>query len=257
MTYFKILLLAIALFSFLRFTSLHLPLLLKNRKIKATIIRVFPSFELFVWLWFIIWSCSIIFLNFAAFPVIMAFIVVIIMGILAWYLLRDIVSGLILCSENGFEPGQVIKTPFIQGTIKKLGYRSIEIISSNGEQVKVPYTMLMNTTVIKPQDNSKWVENVINLEFTTVLDATYVKNLLKRRLMEMPWIVSEESIKLEIKVSDAHYQELDKSHELDKAQELDKSSTKYCADIHFYSITPETAIKAKENLEEFIKKSIE
>ncbi|MFA6769569.1 MAG: mechanosensitive ion channel domain-containing protein, partial [Bacteroidales bacterium] len=93
----------------------------------------------------------------------MAFIVVIIMGILAWYLLRDIVSGLILCSENGFEPGQVIKTPFIQGTIKKLGYRSIEIISSNGEQVKVPYTMLMNTTVIKPQDNSKWVENVINL----------------------------------------------------------------------------------------------
>jgi len=247
MIYFKILLLALALFFFLRFTWSHLPILLENKKGKPFILRLFPVLELFVWLGFIIWSSSLLFGNLAAYSVIMTFVVVIILIILAWYLLRDLMSGFILRSENGFEPGQIIKTSFAQGIIKKVGYRSIEIITSSGEYVKIPYTLLMGTAVIKPQDNSKWVENVINLEVSTALDAAKVINLLKNRLLEMPWIVSEESIKIELKVQSQDLQDLQGSHD---------QLTHYCANIHFYSITPETAIKTQENLKLFIEESI-
>ena len=262
MIYIKILLLAIALFTFLRFTALHLPKLLENKKLKILVIRLFPAIELFVWLGFIIYSSSIIFGNFAAFSVIMTFIVVIIMAILSWYLLRDFVSGFILRAENGFEPGDVVKTSFVQGTIKKVGYRSIEIITSNGEYVKIPYTMLINTAVTKPQDHSKWVENVVSLEVTTSLDTTKVKSMLKKSLMEMPWIVSEESIKIEIKLMNANSLELHGSvnyaelHGSANITELIDSVPKYIAAIHFYSITPETAIKTQENLKKFIDENI-
>jgi len=250
MIYFKIFLLALALYIFLRFTWSHLPILLENKKVKPFILRLFPVLEFFVWVGFIIWSSSLLFGSFAAYSFIMAFVVVIILIILAWYLLRDLVSGFILRSENGFEPGQVIKTSFVQGTIKKVSYRSIEIITSNGEYVKIPYTMLITTAVIKPQDNSKWVENIINLEVSTALDAAKVMNLLKNRLLEMPWIVSEESIKIEFKVQSQDPQDPQ------DPQGSQSPLTHYCANIHFYSITPETAIKTEENLKLFIEESV-
>ena len=244
MIYIKILLLAITLFAFLRFTGSYLPILLDNKRLKSYVIRIFPALELFVWLGFILWSSSLIFSNFAAFPVIMTFVVVIIMATLAWYLLRDFISGIILRSENGFEPDQVIKTSFTQGTIKRIGYRSLEIITANGENVKIPYTMLMNTSVIKPQDNSKWRENVITLEVATLLDSAIVKQMLKKRLMEMPWIVSQESIKIELALSNSHH--------LLKEDSSQDSTPKYSVTVHFYSITPETAIKTQENLRIFV-----
>lgn len=239
MTYIKILVLGLALFAFMRFTWSHLLTLLENKKLKSFIIKLFPALEFFIWIGFIIWSSSLLFSNFAAYGLIMTFIMVVVLAVLAWYLLRDFISGFILRAENGFEPGQVIKTDFAVGTIKKLGYRSIEIITSNGEYIKIPYTMLINTSLIKPQENSKWVENILNLEFSTELDAVKVKNMLKIRLLEMPWILSEESIKIEMNVHNR-----------------DNSLTNYCATIHFYSITPESALKTEENLKAFIKESL-
>lgn len=216
-------------------------MLLSNKKLKTFTLRLFPVIELFVWLSFIIWSSSVIFGNFTAYPVIMTVVIIIIIATLAWYLFRDFVSGFILRLENGFEPGQVIKTSLAQGTIKKVGYRSIEIITSNGESVKIPYTLLMNRSVIKPQDNSKWVENVLNIEFTTALDVGKVKNMLKLRLMEMPWIVSEESLKLQIKAVNSASEE---------------TLRQYYVTIYFYSITPEFVIKTQENLKQFIDEKI-
>lgn len=231
-------------------------MLLKKKKIKTLIIRVFPVVELFAWLSFIIWSSSLLFGSFDAYPIIITFIVFIIIAILAWYFLRDFISGFILRSENGFEQGQAIETPFSQGIIKKVGYRSIEIITPKGEHVKIPYTLLMNTSVIKPQDDSKWVENIINLEFSTSLDSIKVKNMLRKRLIEMPWIVSDQSIKIGLTVVDSLLQEINDSQKIKISQELQDSLRQYNASIHFYSITPETAIKTQENLKKFIEESI-
>lgn len=279
MTYFKILVLALALFTFLRLTGAYLPIFLENKRLKTFFVRLFPAIELFVWLAFVIWSSSELFNKLVFYPLIMTVVVVIIMVTLAWYLLRDFISGFVLRVENAFEPGQVIKTPFTQGTIKKIGYRSVEIITSSGEYQKIPYTLLMNSSIIRPQDNSKWVENVVNLEFSSTLDASKIKSLLKRRLMEMPWIVSQESIKLELVVHKPHGTHgshgtdgtdgtdvthgSDDTHGSDgsdgtqEIESLDSSITKYYAAIHFYSITPESVIKTEENLKQLIKKSIQ
>lgn len=240
MIYFKIPLLALALFLVLRFSNLYLPRFLNNKKVKSFVMKLFPAIELFVWVGFVIWSFTQLFANSPAYNIIITCLIILLLAILAWYLLRDVVSGFILRSENGFEPGQAIKTDFAEGVIKKIGSRAIEIISINGEYVKIPYTLLMNRSVIKPQDNSKWVGSTIALDFSTTLESTKVKNLLKKRVMEMPWIVSQESIKVDLKV-----------------HERGSSTVKYGASIFFYSITAESIIKIEENLKEFIKESIE
>lgn len=240
MIYLKILLLALALFLLLRSACLYLPLFLENKKMKSFAIRLFPALELIIWVGFAMWSFSKLFANSAYYNLIMAVLILLLLAILAWYLLRDVISGFILRSENAFEPGQVIKTDSTEGIIKKISYRSIEIISNNGQNMKIPYTLLINNSIIRPQDNSKWVGNTITLEFSTTLDSTKVKNLLKKRVMEMPWIVSQESIKLDLKVN-----------------ERDNTIVKYSANIYFYSITAESAIKIEENLKEFIKEFVE
>ncbi len=79
------------------------------------------------------------------------------------------------------------------------------------------------------------------MEFTTALDVGKVKNMLKLRLMEMPWIVSEESLKLQIKAVNSASEE---------------TLRQYYVTIYFYSITPEFVIKTQENLKQFIDEKI-
>ena len=71
-----------------------------------------------------------------------------------WFAVRDLVSGVVLRSENSFAPGQWIQTEQLDGFILNLGYRTMEIETDTGLQVKLPYSKLAGT-VLGTADRTK------------------------------------------------------------------------------------------------------
>ena len=236
MIYFKILAVAIALFILLRFVSSYFSVLSGKRKIRTAFLRVFPIVEMLSWLIYAFWAFGQLFKETPAYPVLTGSLILVVVVLFGWYFLRDFVSGIILKAENAFETGQQIHTANVSGTIKKLGYRSMEIVTGKGENVKVPFSLLIGQNIVKPADTGNWVGQVIRLNVSSGYRLEKIQNMLKTRILEMPWIISGEDIKIEVTRDE---------------------SGNYTIEIHLHAINPEMAIKTEENLQVFIKEVFE
>jgi len=232
MIYIKILALAIALIIFLRAASYLLSVIAIQRRIKIILLRIFPVVEMFLWISYIFLASHRLFKDIAVYRLLTGSMIIVLIVIVGWYVMRDFISGIILKAEYAFEPGQTIKTSLGSGIITKLSYRSMEIVTREGETIKIPYTLLSSQPVTIPADHGKWTGQVIRIKVSSRYQFEEIQNMLKRRMLEMPWIVSGENIKMEITRSEEE---------------------SYLAEIHFHSLSPEMVLKTKEILQVFVR----
>jgi small-conductance mechanosensitive channel len=231
MIYLKILLLALVLFITLRYISWFFNVLHYRQKIRMAFLRIFPLVEMTIWFSFIFWSSGQLFEDITVYPLLTGSMIVIIVVIVGWYLLRDFISGIILKAENAFEPGQKITTSAGSGTINRLGYRSMKIINNEGENVTIPYSLLSSRNIIKPSDDGKWEGYFIRLKVSSAYSRESIIEILKNRMLEMPWIISGDKITISI------------------IKEKDEINS---IEIHFRSLNPEMAIKTEDILHNFV-----
>ena len=232
MMYLKILALALVLFAFLRSLSFIFAKLPGNKLSRTVFLRIFPIYEMILWISYILWASNQLFNELDFYPLLTGSIIVVFVALFGWYMLRDFVSGFILKAENAFEPGQTIKTPIVSGTIKKLGYRSMEIVSYEGETVKVPFNLLSNKHLIKPAENGRWVGQVISLIISSKFQPDKTQDILRKRIIEMPWIITTSKIDIKLKR---------------------ESAENYLAEINVHTINPEMVLKTEENLKIFVR----
>lgn len=232
MIYIKVFAVAIALYLILRFISTYFRVLTEKRKIRKIFLKVFPVAQMLLWVVFAFWAFEQLFIGRVAYPVLTGSLIILMVGLFGWYFLRDFIAGIILKAENAFEAGQQIRTAEVSGTIKKLDYRSMGIVTSEGELVKIPYTLLTSQKIVKPADTGNWVEQLIRLKISSGYPPEKIQNMLEIRIHEMPWVVSDDSLKLKI-----------------TREEADN----YIAEIHVHLHSSEMAIKTEENLHVFVR----
>ncbi|HBH83971.1 MAG: hypothetical protein A2X05_15230 [Bacteroidetes bacterium GWE2_41_25] len=232
MKYLKILAIALALFLFLRLVSSFVPVLISNKKIRMAFRRIFPVIEMLMWISYIFWASHQMFYHLPVYNLLTGSMIIVITAIFGWYLLRDFISGIILKAENGFEPGQRIISSEASGTIKKSGYRCIEVITSEGEYVKIPYSRLSPLNITRPADAGRWVEHVVKFKISSRYESEKIRKVLENRILEMPWIVPGENFKFTITRDETE---------------------NYIVVIHIHSLSPEMAIKTEETLQVFVR----
>lgn len=234
MNYLEIPAIAIALYILLHFVSSYFSVITGRRKIRILFMKIFPLIEMTLWLTYIFWAFDQLFYGMVAYLVLTGSLIIVIVFLFGWYFLRDFISGIILKAENAFEPGQPIQIFEVSGTIKKLGYRSMEIVTSEGEHVKIPFNLLASQKLMKPAETGNWLEQVIRIKLTTGYRPEKIQDMLKNRIIEMPWIVSGDYIKIKITRDE---------------------SGNYMVEIHLRSLNPEMALKTEEILEVFVREA--
>jgi small-conductance mechanosensitive channel len=196
---------------------------------------MFQVVEMILWFTFAFWASHKMFMHLPIYNLLTAGMALLLIAIVGWYLLRDFISGIILKAENGFESGQRIITSEGSGTIKKLGYRSIEIMNSDGESIKIPFSRLSTLNITRPAEAGKWVEHLARFIIYTSHSTEKIQKLMMLHILEMLWIVSGNSIKIKISLNGPDF---------------------YQVAIHFHSISPEMAIKTEENLQVFVNEEL-
>ncbi|MFA5713163.1 MAG: mechanosensitive ion channel domain-containing protein [Bacteroidales bacterium] len=115
-----------------------------------------------------------------------------------WYFLRDYIAGLIIKVESGFEPGLQIKVNSFQGSIAKVGYRSITLLLPQSEQITIPYSTIGSYSITSVNQALERQEHHIELHFHSHLEPSQLSRMVKKRVLELPWITGEQDFKVEL-----------------------------------------------------------
>jgi small-conductance mechanosensitive channel len=223
---------AAALYGILRLVTAYFPVLTGKRKMRKVFLKLFPLVQMFLWVAYAFWAFGQLFTGMNAYPVLTGSLIILIIALFGWYFLRDFISGIILKSENAFEKGQQIQTSEVSGRIQKLGHRSIEIVTCTGEHIIIPFSLLTGQKIVKPAETGNWTEQLIRLRISAAYQPEKVENMLKLRILEMPWIATDNSLKLRI---------------------IRDEAGNYTAEIHLHLLSPEMAVKTEENLHAFVR----
>lgn len=232
MIYIKTIILAIALYVFLRSVRIIFNILPVQSVIKKILLKFFPVIEMLSWIAYAFWAADQLFYNQVLLTIIKAGIIIILLSVFGWYLLRDLIAGIILKIENTIKPGQNISFSSLSGKINKIGYRTLEITNDNGETVEIPFSNIVRQNVVILLNKEKRAGHTIRLKVSTVNQPEKIKEVLEKHLLEMPWIISNDDIDINI---------------------IREDKDNFNAEIKFKILSSDMVFKTEELLNKYIK----
>lgn len=164
-----------------------------------------PLLELVLWIAYAFWGVYILFGGHLYYDLIIVVMMVLLVVAVAWFLFRDLLAGVLLKAEKSLEPGQMIKTSFVEGKIKSLGSRSLELVNDAGETVRIPYVRFSNELLIIPPENEDSLPHHLEIPLATGQSPEKVRALVNKHLLAMPWIIDPAPEVKIVKAADARY----------------------------------------------------
>lgn len=226
-----VLILALALAVFLRAADYFLGLATRGKSWHQHIRRIFPWFELGAWLAFAFWSIENLFARTELYPFLMGALAVVVIASLGWFVLREWVAGAMLRADQALEPGVFIKTQGYEGTVQSVGLVSLELLTAEGEKVKVPWSSLSGKGVFRTPGRGQGKSQCLRLKIAQKYGAGTIQQALRRKLLELPWVVAGYEVKVQ----------------------LTPSGADYLAEVYFQSIKEEMLSQTQEVLLDFVR----
>lgn len=179
--------------------------LIKKRQIQAGMLRMLPVIELIAWVAFSFWGVLVLFGQHQHYDLIVVLLAALVIFGLAWFVFRDFLAGVLLKSEKALHPGQVIKTPIVEGKIKSMGFRNMELVNEAGETVNIPYSRLSNQLFIIPPDNEDSLPHQAKIPILPQQASEQTRERVYKHLMAMPWVISPAPGIQIVKTNDGHH----------------------------------------------------
>lgn len=179
--------------------------IIRKREIRSVLLRILPVIELVAWVAFSFWGVWVLFGQYQYYDLIVVLLAVLVIFGLAWFVFRDFLAGVLLKSEKALQPGQVIKTPIVEGKIKKMGFRHIELVNDSGETVNIPYSRISNQLFIISPDNEDSLPHLAKIPLKPKQASEQTREKVYKHLMAMPWVISPAPRIQIIKTNDGHH----------------------------------------------------
>lgn len=226
--YIKIIILAFIVYFLFKGVNRVINKMPFGKRSKQSLLRIVPLFELLLWSFVIYLFITEVYSNFLfehnhiAIIYLVAFLLLV-----GWYVIRDFVCGVVLRSENGFEIGSIIISDTVKGEISRTGNRSLTIINGQGESLKIPYSLLIGSSIIRPSSNRNRKEFKFEYKTESTIGADRLRSIIYQKLIESPWVIYPESASVELKRD---------------------GENKYIVYVKFNSVNSQTALKVEEEL---------
>lgn len=120
-------------------------------------------------------------------PVILSVVTITLIALIAWFWFRDFVAGIFLKSENEFSLNTKVKIDNRSGTIVKTTLRHIELETSDGERIKIPYSKLSGSSFSQLSYPEKYESHLISFTIVNKSDFEKLREELKRKIYFSPW----------------------------------------------------------------------
>jgi len=175
-----------------------IPYIAKNRGLKNWLQKYFSLFELFVWILLGLWFLPYLMEkhHFAGYG--LAFILFAIFVWISWFGIKDLVAGFIFKSNSDLNINEHIRIGNFEGSIVKMGYRSLTLDTASGNFVNLPYSQILNESIVRI--SSSEIRHSISFELQTnkVENIQKISNEIAAQIMMHPRSSLVEKPKVEL-----------------------------------------------------------
>lgn len=149
--------------------------------------QAFPLIEIIIWTIYGFWITEFLFKENTFYPYITGGLVLIIAALTAWFFFRDVFAGAIFKIQNDLNKGDYIKTGSISGQIKSVNLTSIEIISDEGQTIKIPNSKLSQDLISGMNTPEGLEEFNIHLEVDKRFTKQEIEHKIKYEIANSAW----------------------------------------------------------------------
>jgi hypothetical protein len=208
--YIKIILLGIGLLVFYRILSFLNKRVAASTKIQHYITVILPVAELLSWLGFAIWCIRLMYESEAYAMLITVSVIIFLLIIPSWFLIRDLVFGIVLVIQSKIELNTRIEIGDISGKIIKIGYFTFDIKSKHGNIDTIPYSKIRSEVITKSGENINLEKQLISFALPATMNIDEAIGKLKITLLNSPWVAASQQpiIKNITRENDAHIVEV-------------------------------------------------
>lgn len=197
--------LAVALVVLLRASYYFLKLATHGKSYHVGAKKIFPWIEAGAWVFFIFWAADVHFRGSVIFTFLLASLALLLILLLGWFVLRDIIAGIVLRSVQTPQKGMVLRSDAIEGTIASLGILSLKVRNREGELVSVPYSRLAGQNITRPAERGRGQSQVIKLRVPQRYGAQKIQQILRKRMLSLPWVIAGGELKISLIPHQEHY----------------------------------------------------
>ena len=161
---------------------------LLNRNPRMKILRTILIFtEYLVWLIFVFQAANFLFREAFFYRYLVTGLILVVMGLLTWFFIRDIFAGLIFKIKYSLKTGTYINAGNFNGQIKSQMLTSIQLITNEGLTINVPYTRLINEVITERGFRGTHGEHILQLQVDLSLGRSNAEELVRSALLSTPW----------------------------------------------------------------------
>ena len=158
------------------------------------------------WIVFIFWSISVIFVG----PPVSArvfsgMLILLVVGI-SWSLIRDIISGFLIRMEGTYHNNSHVRIHGVEGTVRKLGFRSMEIETDRGETIRIPYKIVEDELTVMSYPIETIKSHTFDISVPKSKDVNDYREEIKFQLLNSHWssLRKDPQVKFIDEVADAY-----------------------------------------------------
>ncbi len=190
--YIKIIILGIGIFLFYRilsFLNKKIPISLDSKHYTAVIL---PVAELLSWLGFIVWCIRQIYEAEAYATLIGVSVVILLLLLPSWYLIRDLILGIILVIQRKIELNTHVEIGDISGKIVKIDYFTFDIKTKEGNIETIPYSKIRSKVISKSGENINLEKQLICFTIPIQKNIDEAVEKLKLTVLNSPWVAASQ-----------------------------------------------------------------
>lgn len=181
------LLIGILLLVVLRISARLVKIIPSDQPYAKMLAYLFPVIEFVIWALFLFWVLFHLFEGEFYYPTLIISLILVLVGLISWFVVKDFMAGLIFKTENVFRVNNTIRIADNQGIIRRLGYLSLDLENENGELEKIRYSKLSGQRVVKPNPTEALKKYTFSLAYPNNIPVSKAMYAITHHILNAPW----------------------------------------------------------------------
>lgn len=149
--------------------------------------RLLPAVEGMAWLLFVLTAIPLIFKDKLFYSVGILMVLIVTVGWLSWFFVRDFTAGIMLRSSRSFELGDRLKIQEFEGILRRVGHFSITLESDDGKSTVIPFSTMSNTMLTKIGAGTLLKSRTFRLEIERKKTSENMTDTIRQLALTAPW----------------------------------------------------------------------
>jgi small-conductance mechanosensitive channel len=195
-----LLLLGAMIFAFFRLFKYLIQFMRIPVQQREFLLKYLPAAELFFWTTFLMWASQLLYSRGQIISLVPLLIFTIIIIFLGWFLLKDLVAGVIFRINNPYKINDYIQVSGLSGRLISIKLQCLEIEDPHGRVIAIPYSKVAGNIVSRAYPSQSILSHNFVLKMSRGRE-TNIFNIiekLRKTILTLPWSAQKKEPKIEI-----------------------------------------------------------